>query len=289
MSIAFRGVAHTYNSGTPFSYAALKNVDLTLEEGKITAIIGETGSGKSTLVQHLNALLLPTQGELEVCGKRISAKEKPKNLKELRKNVGLVFQFPEYQLFEESVEKDIAFGPKNFGASSEEASAIAKRILPYVGLGEEYLQRSPFELSGGQKRRVAIAGILAMDPNVLVLDEPTAGLDPAGRDQILNLLKKLHQKKGMAILLVSHSMEDVADCADRVIVMNHGEVMYDGDKREVFSHKKELEAIGLSVPFYRSLAEELRERGFMIKEDVLTLEETKEAIMDVIRKKRDNA
>ena len=170
MSIAFRGVAHTYNSGTPFSYAALKNVDLTLEEGKITAIIGETGSGKSTLVQHLNALLLPTQGELEVCGKRISAKEKPKNLKELRKNVCLVFQFPEYQLFEESVEKDIAFGPKNFGASSEEASAIAKRILPYVGLGEEYLQRSPFELSGGQKRRVAIAGILAMDPNVLVLD-----------------------------------------------------------------------------------------------------------------------
>ena len=181
MSIAFRGVAHTYNSGTPFSYAALKNVDLTLEEGKITAIIGETGSGKSTLVQHLNALLLPTQGELEVCGKRISAKEKPKNLKELRKNVGLVFQFPEYQLFEESVEKDIAFGPKNFGASSEEASAIAKRILPYVGLGEEYLQRSPFELSGGQKRRVAIAGILAMDPNVLVLDEPTAGLDPPER------------------------------------------------------------------------------------------------------------
>ena len=166
---------------------------------------------------------------------------------------------------------------------------ISRQALLDVGIEENIFHKSPFELSGGQRRRVAIAGILAMEPEYFVLDEPTAGLDPAGRDQILNLLKKLHQKKGMAILLVSHSMEDVADCADRVIVMNHGEVMYDGDKREVFSHKKELEAIGLSVPFYRSLAEELRERGFMIKEDVLTLEETKEAIMDVIRKKRDNA
>lgn len=283
MSIAFRGVAHTYNSGTPFSYAALKNVDLTLEEGKITAIIGETGSGKSTLVQHLNALLLPTQGELEVCGKRISAKEKPKNLKELRKNVGLVFQFPEYQLFEESVEKDIAFGPKNFGASSEEASAIAKRILPYVGLGEEYLQRSPFELSGGQKRRVAIAGILAMDPNVLVLDEPTAGLDPQGAREMMELFVRMNREFHKTVLLVTHDMEHVLRYCDDVVVVKDGSICTHQSVTDFFRDPSILKELRITPPAVIRLREALNARGFSLADDLLSIEALTAAVASEVK------
>ena len=283
MSIAFRGVAHTYNSGTPFSYAALKNVDLTLEEGKITAIIGETGSGKSKLVQHLNALLLPTQGELEVCGKRISAKEKPKNLKELRKNVGLVFQFPEYQLFEESVEKDIAFGPKNFGASSEEASAIAKRILPYVGLGEEYLQRSPFELSGGQKRRVAIAGILAMDPNVLVLDEPTAGLDPQGAREMMELFVRMNREFHKTVLLVTHDMEHVLRYCDDVVVVKDGSICTHQSVTDFFRDPSILKELRITPPAVIRLREALNARGFSLEDDLLSIEALAEAVASEVK------
>ena len=287
MSIRLENVSYKYEENTKEKNYALKNIKLEIKKGEFVGIAGHTGSGKSTLIQHLNGLLKPSEGKVLYNERDIFEPGFP--LRELRGKVGVCFQYPEYQLFEVTVLDDVCFGPMNFGKTREEAEVISRQALLDVGIEENIFHKSPFELSGGQRRRVAIAGILAMEPEYFVLDEPTAGLDPAGRDQILNLLKKLHQKKGMAILLVSHSMEDVADCADRVIVMNHGEVMYDGDKREVFSHKKELEAIGLSVPFYRSLAEELRERGFMIKEDVLTLEETKEAIMDVIRKKRDNA
>ena len=278
MSIAFRKVAHTYNSGTPFSYAALKNVDLELEEGKITAIIGETGSGKSTLVQHLNALLLPTQGELEVCGKMIRAKEKPKNLKELRKNVGLVFQFPEYQLFEETVEKDIAFGPKNFGETAEEATAHAHSVLPYVGLGEEYLSRSPFELSGGQKRRVAIAGILAMDPNVLVLDEPTAGLDPQGAKEMMELFVKMNKEFHKTVLLVSHDMEHVLRYCDRVVVVKDGSVILHQDVADFFKDTTILKELRITPPAVIRLREALTEKGFSLPTDLLTIEQLAQAV-----------
>ena len=273
MSITFRGVAHTYNSGTPFSYAALKNIDLNIEENKITAIIGETGSGKSTLVQHLNALLLPTKGELEVCGKLIQAKEKPKNLKELRKNVGLVFQFPEYQLFEESVEKDIAFGPKNFGATVEEACATARQVLPYVGLPETYLQRSPFELSGGQKRRVAIAGILAMDPNVLVLDEPTAGLDPQGAREMMELFVKMNREFHKTVLLVTHDMEHVLRYCDNVVVVKDGTICLHQTVREFFQDPSILSDLRITPPAIIRLREALNKKGFHLSNDLLSVED----------------
>lgn len=278
MPIAFRGLAHTYNSGTVFSYAALKDVNLDLEEGKITAIIGETGSGKSTLVQHLNALLLPTQGELEVCGKVIRAKEKPKNLKELRKNVGLVFQFPEYQLFEESVEKDIAFGPKNFGESAEEARAHARKVLPYVGLDEGYLERSPFELSGGQKRRVAIAGILAMDPNVLVLDEPTAGLDPQGAKEMMQLFVKMNKEFQKTVLLVSHDMEHVLRYCDNVVVVRDGSILLHQKVKDFFKDTTILKELRITPPAVIRLREALNEKGFSLSNDLLTIDELAEAV-----------
>lgn len=273
MSITFRGVAHTYNSGTPFSYAALKNIDLNIEENKITAIIGETGSGKSTLVQHLNALLLPTKGELEVCGNLIQAKEKPKNLKELRKNVGLVFQFPEYQLFEETVEKDIAFGPKNFGATVEEACATARKVLPYVGLPETYLQRSPFELSGGQKRRVAIAGILAMNPNVLVLDEPTAGLDPQGAREMMELFVKMNREFHKTVLLVTHDMEHVLRYCDNVVVVKDGTICLHQTVQEFFQDPSILSDLRITPPAIIRLREALNKKGFQLSNDLLSVED----------------
>ncbi len=273
MSITFRGVAHTYNSGTPFSYAALKNIDLNIEENKITAIIGETGSGKSTLVQHLNALLLPTKGELEVCGKLIQSKEKPKNLKELRKNVGLVFQFPEYQLFEETVEKDIAFGPKNFGATVEKACATARKVLPYVGLPETYLQRSPFELSGGQKRRVAIAGILAMNPNVLVLDEPTAGLDPQGAREMMELFVKMNREFHKTVLLVTHDMEHVLRYCDNVVVVKDGTICLHQTVQEFFQDPSILSDLRITPPAIIRLREDLNKKGFQLSNDLLSVED----------------
>ncbi len=278
MSIAFRSLAHTYNDKTPFSYAALKDVNLTLKEGAVTAIIGETGSGKSTLVQHLNALLLPTQGELEVCGKRIVANEKPKDLKELRRNVGLVFQFPEYQLFEETVEKDIAFGPKNFGASKEEAAAIARRMLPYVGLSEEYLERSPFELSGGQKRRVAIAGILAMDPNVLVLDEPTAGLDPQGAKEMMELFVRMNREFHKTVLLVTHDMEHVLRYCDEVVVVRKGAIALHQSVKEFFRDPAILKELRITPPAIIRLREALSAKGFSLSQDLLSIEALAKAV-----------
>ena len=277
MSIAFRQVEHTYNPGTPFAYAALKGIDLEIEEGKVTAVIGETGSGKSTLVQHLNALLLPTNGEIEVCGKLIKSKEKPKNLKELRRNVGLVFQFPEYQLFEETIEKDIIFGPTNFGMSEEEAKERAGKVLKLVGLDESYLERSPFELSGGQKRRVAIAGILAMEPDILVLDEPTAGLDPQGAKEMLELFKKF-QESGKTVIMVSHDMNHVLQYCDHVVVMNHGEVERYCDVDELFSERDYLESMSIDLPVITDFIQELNMGGFHINPSIKDIDELVDAI-----------
>ena len=223
MSITFKEVEHTYSEDTTFAYHALKGVNLNIKKGSMTALIGHTGSGKSTLIQHINALLLPTSGQVQIEDILITATNKPSSLKPLRKKAGLVFQFPEYQLFEETILKDIIFGPKNFGISEEEAIKIAKDMIQLVGLDESYLERSPFDLSGGQKRRIAIAGILAMNPDILILDEPTAGLDPQGAKEMLQLFKKVNQE-GKTVILVSHDMNQVLEYCDDVVVMNHGHI-----------------------------------------------------------------
>ena len=278
MSIEFKKVNYIYGENTPFSYIALKDVSLKIPQGSFTALIGHTGSGKSTLIQHINALLLPSNGEVDIDEFVIRAGEKPEVLKPLRKKAGLVFQFPEYQLFEETIEKDIIFGPTNFGMSEEEAKERAGKVLKLVGLDESYLERSPFELSGGQKRRVAIAGILAMEPDILVLDEPTAGLDPRGRDEILDQISKLHTERKMTIILVSHSMEDVARYAGRLIVMNHGQKVFDGTPREVFSQVEKLKELRLDVPQATLLAYELQKKGFPLRDGILSNEELVEEL-----------
>ncbi len=284
MSIRLEHVDYIYEDNSNQKNYALKDVNLEINPGEFIGIAGHTGSGKSTLIQHFNGLMQPTNGNVYFDGKNIY--ENDFDLRGLRGKVGICFQYPEHQLFEVTILDDVCFGPMNFGKTREEAEIIAKKALLDVGMSEEMLQKSPFELSGGQKRRVAIAGILAMEPEYFILDEPTAGLDPVGRGQILNLLKRLHETKKMTIIFVSHSMEDVASYVQRMIVMNHGEVLFDGDKREVFSHQKELEEVGLSVPFYRYLAEDLNQRGFTVSKDILTMEEAKEAILKVLRKKR---
>ena len=280
MSIRLEHVSYAYEDNSSKKNYALKDINLEIKKEEFIAVIGHTGSGKSTLIQHLNGLIKPTSGTIYFDDEDIYSEGYP--LRELRGRVGICFQYPEHQLFETTILDDVCFGPMNFGKTKEEATEIAVKCLKDVGLSEKLYQKSPFELSGGQKRRVAIAGILAMEPEYFILDEPTAGLDPVGKDQILNLLKKLHEEKKITIILVSHSMEDVADYAQRVIVMNGGQVMYEGDKKEVFSHKKELEEAGLAVPFYRQVCEELADRGFPIQRDLLTLEETKEAIKSAL-------
>lgn len=261
MSIEARNLGHVYSPDTPFAYQALDGASVRIPDGKMTAIIGQTGSGKSTFVQHLNGLLVPTAGELEVLGRKILPGMKIKDLKELRRQVGLVFQFPEYQLFEETVGRDIAFGPKNFGVSEEDALEQVKAVLPVVGLDESYLERSPFDLSGGQKRRVAIAGILVLDPEVLVLDEPAAGLDPQGATEMMELFADLNIKAGKTVLLVTHDMEHVLKYCDHVIVMDQGKVAREADVDEFFSHPEWLEAIGIDPPGIVRLQLRLRERG----------------------------
>lgn len=278
MPITFKQVTHEYNASTSFSYTALNAIDLTLQEGLITAIIGETGSGKSTMVQHLNALLLPTGGELEVLDRTITSDKKPKQLKDLRKRVGLVFQFPEYQLFEETILKDVSFGPKNFGVSEEEANARAKEVLQVVGLDESYLERSPFELSGGQKRRVAIAGILAMDPEVLVLDEPTAGLDPQGAKDMMSLFVRLNKEFHKTVLIVTHDMEHVLTYCDHVVVMDHGSVVKDCDVKTFFEDISILRELNINPPAVIALREALIERGFTIPSTVLELDELAQVV-----------
>ena len=278
MSIRLEHVNYVYGADTELSVAALKDICLTIEDGEFIGLIGHTGSGKSTLVQHLNGLMKATDGNIYYNGKNIY--EKGYNLKELRSRVGLVFQYPEYQLFEIDVFTDVCFGPKNLGLSREEVEERAKRALELVGIGEEYYNQSPFDLSGGQKRRVAIAGVLAMNPDVLVLDEPTAGLDPRGRDEILGEIAALREKTGMTVVLVSHSMEDVANYVSRIIVMNHGSVMLDGKPREVFHHIKELEAVGLAAPQVTYIMHTLKDAGLVRTAEATTLPEAVDAICE---------
>ncbi len=269
MSIKIHQLEHVYNQNTPFSHAALKGIDLEIPEGKVTAIIGQTGSGKSTLVQHLNGLLIPTAGTLDICGYHIQPLLKIKDVKQLRKEVGLVFQFPEYQLFEETIEKDIAFGPKNFGVEEGEASQLVRDILPVVGLDESYLDRSPFELSGGQKRRVAIAGILVLDPKVLVLDEPTAGLDPQGAKEMMTLFMRLNREQNKTVLLVTHDMEHVMNYCDHVIVLDHGVVKQKSDVKTFFEHPEWIVNIGINPPSIIRLKMRLKEAGFDIPDEII--------------------
>lgn len=277
MSIEFKKVNYIYGENTPFSYIALKDVSLKIPQGSFTALIGHTGSGKSTLIQHINALLLPSDGEVDIDEFVIRAGEKTEVLKPLRKKAGLVFQFPEYQLFEETIEKDIIFGPTNFGMSEEEAKERAGKVLKLVGLDESYLERSPFELSGGQKRRVAIAGILAMEPDILVLDEPTAGLDPQGAKEMLELFKKF-QKSGKTVIMVSHDMNHVLQYCDHVVVMNHGEVERYCDVDELFSERDYLESMSIDLPVITDFIQELNMGGFHINPSIKDIDELVNAI-----------
>lgn len=274
MSIKVNNVVYKYMPGTPFEKVALDNISLEIGSGEFIGLIGHTGSGKSTLIQQLNGLLKPTSGEIYINDMCITSKGA--NLKKIRQEIGLVFQYPEHQLFEETVYKDISFGPLNLGMSEETVLNRAKRALNIVGMDfEKYKDLSPFDLSGGQKRRVAIAGVLAMEPKILILDEPTAGLDPRGRDEILGKIKELHKEYNMTIILVSHSMEDVAKLADRLIVMHEGKIVMTGKPREVFKEPQTLEKIGLGVPQVTYLVRELKRNGFDIKEDIITVEEAR--------------
>ena len=283
MSVIVKNLTHIYDEGMPFASKALDDISFEIKDNDFVGLIGHTGSGKSTLIQHLNGLLKPSSGQIIVNGFNIT--DKDLNLTEIRTRVGIVFQYPEYQLFEETVEKDIAFGPGNLGLDEAEISKRVKNSMEAVGLDyETYKDKSPFDLSGGQKRRVAIAGVIAMNPEVLILDEPTAGLDPGGRDEIFNLIKKLHRDNNITIILSSHSMDDMAKLAQTIIVMNHGKIEFMGTPREVFtSHAARLREIGLDVPQVLELATKLRNKGFDIRPDVLTVEEIKDEILKVMR------
>ena len=283
MSIVLEHVSYTYSPETAYEIHAVKDVNLELPDGQFIGLIGHTGSGKSTLVQHLNGLVRATAGHIYFNGEDIYAKDY--DMRRLRGKVGLVFQYPEHQLFEVDVLSDVCFGPKNQGLSPEEAKERAREALRMVGISEEYEKQSPFELSGGQKRRVAIAGVLAMEPEVLILDEPTAGLDPKGRDEILDEISSLHKERGITVILVSHSMEDVAKYVERIIVMNQGEVLHDGAPREVFRHYKELESVGLAAPQVTYIVHTLKDKGFDVDGDATTIEEAKETILEAFRKK----
>ncbi|WP_370837771.1 energy-coupling factor transporter ATPase [Intestinibacter bartlettii] len=283
MSVIVKNLTYIYDEGMPFASKAIDDISFEIKDNDFVGLIGHTGSGKSTLIQHLNGLLKPSSGQIIVNGFNIT--DKDLNLTEIRKRVGIVFQYPEYQLFEETVEKDIAFGPGNLGLDEEEISKRVRKSMEAVGLDyETYKDKSPFDLSGGQKRRVAIAGVIAMNPEVLILDEPTAGLDPGGRDEIFNLIKKLHRDNNITIILSSHSMDDMAKLAQTIIVMNHGKIEFMGTPREVFtSHATRLREIGLDVPQVLELATKLRNKGFDIRPDVLTVEEIKDEILKVMR------
>ena len=276
-------VSFTYSPNTAYEIHALKNINLEICDGEFIGLIGHTGSGKSTLVQHFNGLMKATAGAIYYNGENIYGEGY--SMKNLRSKVGLVFQYPEHQLFEVDVLTDVCFGPKNQGFSKEEAEEKALKALNMVGLKEKYYKQSPFELSGGQKRRVAIAGVLAMEPDVLILDEPTAGLDPKGRDEILDQLKRIHEEHHITIILVSHSMDDVAEYVGRIIVMNQGEVMFDGAPKEVFSHYKELESVGLAAPQVTYIMHALAEKGFAVSTDATTIKEATEEIFRVYQKR----
>ena len=275
---------YVYSPGTAYEKHALKDICLEIPDGEFVGVIGHTGSGKSTLIQHLNGLIKATDGALYYNGENIY--QNGYDMRALRNQVGLVFQYPEYQLFEIDVLTDVCFGPKNQGLSKEECEKRALEALELVGLKEKYYKSSPFELSGGQKRRVAIAGVLAMRPKVLVLDEPTAGLDPKGRDDILDQIAYLHKKSDITVILVSHSMEDIARYADRIIVMNKGTVMYNGTPKEVFAHYQELEKVGLAAPQVTYIMHDLKENGLSVKVNVTTVEEAADEIMQALEKKK---
>lgn len=277
MQLKVENLNYIYSKDTAYQKHALKNVNLEINEGDFIGVIGHTGSGKSTLIQHLNGLIKATSGAIYFEEQNIYADGY--NMRELRSKVGLVFQYPEHQLFETTVLKDVQYGPKNLGMSEEEIQKISVEALEQVGFPKELYDSSPFELSGGQKRRVAIAGVLAMQPKVLILDEPTAGLDPKGRDEILDQIAFLHKERNITIILVSHSMEDVAKYVDRLIVMDHGEVKYNDTPKEVFKHYKELEKIGLAAPQVTYVMNELRQKGYPVDEEATTIEEAKNSIL----------
>lgn len=282
-TIQTKGLTYRYGIGTPFEKTAVDHVDLEIESGSFVGIIGHTGSGKSTLIQHLNGLLKPTEGSILLDGKDIWAEKA--QMRQVRFRVGLVFQYPEYQIFEETVAKDIAFGPRNMGLAEEEVQARVKETAAIVGLSDDILEQSPFLLSGGQKRRVAIAGVMAMRPEVLILDEPTAGLDPRGREEILEEIKAYRRQTGATILLVSHSMEDVARHAQKILVMNAGKVFCYGTVENVFRRSQELQAIGLDVPQITRVCNALRAKGIPLTEDIFTVEQAKEQLIAWYRKK----
>ena len=285
MGIKIEKLDYVYMQGSPFERKALDNINLEINDGEFIGLIGHTGSGKSTLVQHLNGLLKPHGGSVVVNGRETTTKGE--DLKKLRCEVGLVFQYPEHQLFEETVYKDIAFGPANLGLSKEEIDQRVKEAMNYVGLSYDLMEKSPFDLSGGQKRRAAIAGVLSMHPSVLVLDEPTAGLDPAGREEILTQVKSIYLKSKMTVILVSHSMEDVAKLVNRLIVMNQGRVAMDGPVSEVFAHGDELRGLGLNVPQVHLLVDELIKRGVPLSKNIYTVEKAKAALMVYFNKQKE--
>ncbi|MCR8969720.1 energy-coupling factor ABC transporter ATP-binding protein [Facklamia sp. 7083-14-GEN3] len=292
MSIVFEQVDFTYSPGTPFEVPVLKGIDLEIPQGQVTAIIGHTGSGKSTLIQHLNVLLKPTRGKLIIDGRVITSESKDKNLKALRKKIGVVFQFPESQLFEETVLKDVMFGPQNFGVSKEEAEKIARDMLTLVGINEELFERSPFDLSGGQMRRVAIAGVLALQPEVLILDEPTAGLDPLGQVTMLEMFMRLQKDHQLSLILVTHQMDDVAKYADNVVVLEKGQVVKQGTPSEVFSDPAWLREKQLGLPQTLSFIDLLDEKipeDLMkkIKQSPLTVEQLTETLIDINHQQKD--
>lgn len=284
MSLILENVSHIYGEDTDMAVAALKEVNLEIPDGQFIGLIGHTGSGKSTLIQHLNGLLQPTKGTIYFNGQDIN--EKSYNRKELRSKVGLVFQYPEHQLFEVTVFQDVCFGPKNLGLEQKEVEMRAYKALKQAGVKEELFYHSPFDLSGGQKRRVAIAGVLAMEPQVLILDEPTAGLDPAGRDEILGQIKKLQKERKITVILVSHSMEDVAEYVDRIIVMNRGEVLFDDMPKEVFKEYKKLEEVGLAAPQVTYIMNSFIKEGFLTSSEATTIQEAKEEILSFLKKKK---
>ena len=281
MAIKLENINYIYGLGTELVVDALKDINLEIGDGEFVGVIGHTGSGKSTLVQHLNGLMKPSSGHIYFDGQDIYAEGY--SMKQHRSKVGLVFQYPEHQLFEVDIMSDVCFGPKNLGMNKEEAEKTAKEALTLVGLDESYYKRSPFDLSGGQKRRVAIAGVLAMKPKMLILDEPTAGLDPQGRKEILDLISSLRKDAGITIVLVSHSMEDVAEYVDRIIVMNKGCVAFDGQPKEVFSHYKELEEMGLAAPQVTYIVHELKAKGLDVKTNAITIEEAAKDILAALK------
>ena len=284
MAITFKSLSYIYDEGMPYAHHALKDINLNIEEGKITAIIGKTGSGKSTLVEHLNALLVPSSGSLEIEDTIILPGKKNKGLKALRKKVGLVFQFSEYQLFEETILKDVAFGPKNYGASEQEAIAKAKLALKMVGIDESYYETSPFDLSGGQKRRIAIAGILALEPKIIVLDEPTAVLDPKGSQEMIDLFVKLNKKAGITVILVTHDNEIVYNYADNTVLMADGEVKYSGNTLELFNDKEKVKEFNILEPKILSVKNALNDKGFKVPSNVRTIDELAKYLSKELRK-----